>query len=156
LGLALSPAFQQLLAAQGPSRRAKNCILLWLNGGPSHIDTFDPKPGAETNGPFQAIDTKVSGRRVSQHLPKLAEQGKHLAVINSMTSKEGDHDRAYQFLHTGNIRDETVEYPALGSVVAKEWSADDGDLPAFVALNGSAPGAGFFGVEFEPHVIANM
>src|SRR6516225_9138195 len=79
LGLALSPAFQRLLAAQGPSRRAKNCILLWLNGGPSHIDTFDPKPGAETNGPFKAIDTAAEGVKISEHLPKLAAQAKQLA-----------------------------------------------------------------------------
>ncbi len=156
LGLALSPAVQQLLAEDGLKRRAKACILLWLNGGPSHIDTFDPKPGAETNGPFTAIDTQVAGMQFSQHLPKLAGQAQHLAVIRSMTSAEGDHDRAYQLLHTGNVRSETVDYPGLGSVVAQAWSADDGDLPAFVALNGSAPGAGFFGVEFAPHVIGNL
>ena len=156
LGLALSPAVQRLLAADGPQRRAKACILLWLNGGPSHIDTFDPKPGAETNGPFTAIDTQVAGMQFSQHLPKLAGQTKHLAVIRSMTSPEGDHERANQFLHTGNVRSETVDYPSLGSVVAREWSAEDGDLPAFVALNGSAPGPGFFGIQFAPHVIGNL
>jgi uncharacterized protein (DUF1501 family) len=156
LGLALSPAFQQLLAKEGPPRRAKRCILLWLNGGPSHIDTFDPKPGADTNGPFKAIATRVPGLQLSEHLPKLAGQANHLAVVRSMTSHEGDHDRAYHFLHTGNQRDETVEHPGLGSVLARAWSAEDGDLPAFVALNGSAPGAGFFGVEYAPHVIANL
>jgi uncharacterized protein (DUF1501 family) len=156
LGLALSPAVQRLLAAEGPQRRAKACILLWLNGGPSHIDTFDPKPGAETNGPFTAIDTQVPGMQFSQHLPKLAAQARHLAVIRSMTSVEGDHERAYQFLHTGNVRSETVDYPGLGSVVAREWSAEDGDLPAFVALNGTAPGPGFIGIEFAPHVIGNL
>jgi uncharacterized protein (DUF1501 family) len=154
--MALSPSVQQLLAAEGPTRRAKSCILLWLNGGPSHIDTFDPKPGADTNGPFKPVDSAVSGIQLGQHLPKLAVQAKHLAIVRSMTSKEGDHDRAYTFLHTGNIGDETVEYPTFGSVVAKEWSAEDGDLPSFVALNGSAPGPGFLGIEFQPHVIANM
>jgi uncharacterized protein (DUF1501 family) len=156
LGLALSPAVQSLLAAEGPHRRARACILLWLNGGPSHIDTFDPKPGADTNGPFTAIDTQIAGMRFSQHLPKLAAQAQHLAVIRSMTSPEGDHERANQFLHTGNVRSETVDYPALGSVVAREWSADDGDLPAFVALNGNAPGPGFLGVQFAPHTIGNI
>jgi uncharacterized protein (DUF1501 family) len=156
LGLALSPTVQRLLAADGPSRRAKACILLWLNGGPSHIDTFDPKPGAETNGPFTAIDTQVPGMQFSQHLTKLAAQAQHLAVIRSMTSPEGDHERANQFLHTGNVRSETVDYPALGSVVAREWSAEDGDLPAFVALNGNAPGPGFFGIQFAPHIIGNI
>jgi uncharacterized protein (DUF1501 family) len=156
LGLALSPTAQRLLASDGPRRRAKACILLWLNGGPSHIDTFDPKPGAETNGPFTAIETQVAGMQFSQHLPKLAAHAKHLAVIRSLTSPEGDHERANQFLHTGNIRSETVDYPSLGSVVAREWSAEDGDLPAFVALNGNAPGPGFFGIQFAPHVIGNL
>jgi hypothetical protein len=156
LGLALSPMFQKLLAEEATGRRAKACILLWLNGGPSHIDTFDPKPGAPTNGPFKPIDTAVTGIQISEHLPKLAAQAKHLAFIRSMTSKEADHELAYQLLHTGNQRSQTVEYPSLGSVVAREWTAEDGDLPAFVAINGSSAGPGFFGVEFSPYVINNL
>jgi uncharacterized protein (DUF1501 family) len=156
LGLALSPAFQQLLGKEAKSRRAKACILLWLNGGPSHIDTFDPKPGRPTNGPFKPIATSVSGVQISEHLPHLARQTKLLAIVRSLTSKEADHEQAYQLLHTGNLRSETVEYPALGSVVAREWTAEDGDLPAYVALNGAAPGAGFFGVEFSPYVVGNL
>src|SRR5258708_212026 len=101
LGFALSPAVQRLLAGDAPERRAKACILLWLNGGPSHIDTFDPKPGAETNGPFTAIDTAVPGMQFSQHLPKLAAQAKQVSIVRSMTSAEGDHERAYHLLHTG-------------------------------------------------------
>jgi uncharacterized protein (DUF1501 family) len=156
LGLALSPAWQRLLAKEGPARRAKACILLWLNGGPSHIDTFDPKPGSETNGPFQPIATRVAGLQFSQHLPKLAEQAQHLAVVRSLTSREADHDRAYVYLHTGNQREETVEFPSLGSVVARECSAEEGDLPAFVSINSSAAGPGFFGVEYAPHVINDL
>jgi hypothetical protein len=156
LGLALSPAVQRLLADDAPRRRATSCILLWLNGGPSHIDTFDPKPGAETNGPFTAIETRAPGLQFCQHLPKVAAQAGRLAVIRSLTSAEGDHERAYHLLHTGNVRTETVAYPGLGSVVAREWSADDGDLPALVALNGTAPGPGFLGVEFAPYIIGNL
>src|SRR5258708_3076619 len=82
---------------------------------------FAPKPGSDPNGPFKAIDTAVAGVQFSQPLPKLARQAKRLAVVRALTSREQDHDRAYQFLHTGNLRDETVEFPALGSVVAHEW-----------------------------------
>src|SRR5262249_39573883 len=156
LGLALSPSFQRLLAGDAPARRAKSCILLWLNGGPSHIDTFDPKPGAPTGGPFKAIYSTGSGVRLAQDLSQLAQQAKHLAVVRSMTSKEADHGRAYDFLHTGNLRDETVDYPSLGAVAARAWKAEDGDLPAFVALNGGSAGPGFFGVEFAPHVVGNL
>jgi uncharacterized protein (DUF1501 family) len=156
LGLALSPAFQRLLAAEKIDRRARSCILIWLNGGPSHIDTFDPKPGADTNGPFKAIDTQTEGVQISEHLPRLAEQSKHLAIVRSLTSREADHDRAYQFLHTGNVRSETVEYPALGAVVAKEWTGEESDLPAFVSINGSSAGPGFFGIDYAPHVITDL
>src|SRR6516225_9061726 len=85
LGLALSPMFQKLLAEEATGRRAKSCILIWLNGGPSHIDTFDPKPGAPTNGPFKPIDTAVTGIQISEHLPRLAEQARHLAIVRSVT-----------------------------------------------------------------------
>jgi len=156
LGLVLSPFFAQQLAAAGASEpRAKRCVLLWLNGGPSHIDTFDPKPGAATGGPFKAIDTAVSGLKLSEHLPKLAAQAGHLAVIRSLTSAEADHERAYQFLHTGNLPQETVAYPALGAVVARRWSAEESTLPSYVAINGDGPGAGFFGLEYAPYVIGD-
>src|SRR6516225_3630147 len=156
LGLALSPAWQRILAAEGASKRAKACILIWLNGGPSHIDTFDPKPGSDTNGPFEAIKTTVEGMRFCQHLPQLAEQAKHLAVLRTLTSREQDHDRAYQFLHTGNQKEETVEYPSLGAAVARSWSREESDLPGFVSINGSGGGSGFFGVDFAPLVVGNL
>jgi uncharacterized protein (DUF1501 family) len=156
LGLALSPLFERQLAAAGASGvRAKRCVLLWLNGGPSHIDTFDPKPGAATGGPFKAIDTAVPGLSLCEHLPKLAAHAGHLAVIRSLTSAEADHERAYQFLHTGNMPQETVAYPALGAVVARRWSGEESALPTYVAINGDGPGAGFFGVEYAPYLIGD-
>jgi uncharacterized protein (DUF1501 family) len=158
LGLALSPAFQRLLAAEGPSRRAKNCILVWLNGGPSHLDTFDPKPdaGDEYHGPTGVIDTSVAGVRFSGYLPRLAQQAGNLAVVRTLTSKEADHDRANFFMHTGNLRSETVDYPYLGSVAAKTWEDDKDELPNFVAINGAGGDGGFFGVEYSAHVIGNL
>jgi uncharacterized protein (DUF1501 family) len=156
LSLALSPSLQRLAAADRPGSRVKACILVWLNGGPSHIDTFDPKPGADTNGPFKAIDTAVPGMQFSEHLPRLAKQAKHLAVVRSLTSREQDHDRAYQYLHTGNARDETVEYPALGSVMAHEWTGEESDLPSYVALNGGSATAGFLGADVSPYFVGDL
>jgi uncharacterized protein (DUF1501 family) len=156
LGLALSPAMQRLLAVERIGRRAKACILIWLNGGPSHIDTFDPKPGAPTGGPFKAIDTTVPGLRLSEHFPKLAQRAKHLAVVRSLTSPEADHERAFSYLHTGNRQQDTVDYPALGSVVAAEWGRQAGDLPAFITIHGNGPTAGFLGSEHAPHAIADV
>ncbi|MDR3635654.1 MAG: DUF1501 domain-containing protein [Isosphaeraceae bacterium] len=154
LGLVFSPSIQrQLAAAEASGPKAKRCVVVWLNGGPSHIDTFDPKPGAATNGPFSPIDTAVAGVRICEHLPKLAAQANHWAFVRSLTSKEADHERAYQFLHTGNLPQETVEYPALGAVMARRWSGVEATLPTFVTINGSGASPGFFGLEYAPYVI---
>src|SRR5262245_7715813 len=72
-------------AAAADPKRKRSCIVLWMNGGPSHIDTFDPKPGEETGGPFAAIGTAVPGVRIAEHLPLVAKQMKHLAVVRSMS-----------------------------------------------------------------------
>src|SRR5258708_32541492 len=98
VGFACSSAIQGVLAQEGPARRAKACILLWLNGGRSHLDTFDPKPGTATGGPFEAIETSVSGIRLCQHLPELAKRAQHLAVVRSLKSKEADHGRGNYYL----------------------------------------------------------
>src|ERR1700730_2137863 len=71
--------------------KARACILLWLNGGPSHIDTFDPKPGRPGGGTFKSIATRAPGLALCEHLPQLAEQADALCVVRSMTSKEGNH-----------------------------------------------------------------
>jgi hypothetical protein len=159
LGWALAPSAQRLLAQQpAASATAKACILVWLNGGPSHIDTFDPKPGAETGGPFIPIDTAVSGLQFGEHLPKLAQQADKLAVIRSLTSVEADHDRAYYFLHTGNQLQAVTEFPSLGAVVAHNWSAEEADLPSFVTIgsSGNGDGGGFLGLEFNPYIIGDL
>lgn len=154
LGLAFSPLMQRSLAGQtGP--RAASCILVWLGGGPSHIDTFDPKPGAETGGPFKAIQSTVPGMRLSEHFPRLAGLGKHLAVVRSMTSREADHDRATYYLHTGSVPTEAVEMPELGSVVARTSGGGANDLPPFVAIDGQNGSPGFLGVEFASHAIGS-
>src|SRR5215475_13771439 len=94
-------------AASDPARR-RACILLWMLGGPSQIDTFDPKPGHENGGPFRAIDTAVSGLRISEHLPSIAKEMKKIALIRSMTSGEGNHDRARYFGATGYLPSTTA------------------------------------------------
>ncbi len=156
LGLAVSP-LARLNAAPAPLGRspAGRCVLIWLNGGPSHLDTFDPKPGAPTGGPFKAIDTTVPGLQLCEHLPKLAQRAKDLAIIRSITSPEADHDRAFTMLHTGQRPSETVAYPAFGAVVAREWSAEGGTLPNYVAIQGSGGSAGFFGLDYAPYVIGD-
>src|SRR5271154_6793817 len=96
-------------AAASPERR-RSCILLWMSGGPSQMDTFDLKPEHENGGSFKPIDTSVPGIQISEHLPKLARQMEHCAVVRSMTTKEGDHTRATYLLRTGYLPQGPVQY----------------------------------------------
>jgi hypothetical protein len=148
-------------AAAHPGRR-RACILLWMYGGPSQIDTFDLKPGHEHGGPYKPIKTAVPGLWISEHLPKVAGQMKHLALIRSMTSKEGDHGRASYYLRTGYIPQGQVQHPALGALVAKELENRAADLPGFVSIaplrfdNPAAWTSGFLGHEYAPLVVGDQ
>jgi len=154
-GAALS--FSQLLGitalfAQNAGK-AKSCILLWMAGGPSQIDTFDPKPGTPTGGEFKGISTTVPGIQICEHLPLLAKEMKDLAILRSMTSREGNHDRARYYVHTGYASAGVTQHPSFGAVVAKELVSQSQTLPAFISINGPSVGAGLLGVNFAPFVI---
>lgn len=133
----------------------KACIILWMNGGPSHLDTWDPKPGTLVGGPFKAIDTPLRGVRICEHLPGLAEAMPRLALLRGMTSREGNHVRAHHLLHTGYAPNPTVQHAAWGSLVASELGDLAADLPAFVSLGGPSGDGGYLGVGFNPFVVAN-
>jgi hypothetical protein len=141
------------------TRRRRSCILLWMNGGPSQLDTFDPKPGHANGGPIRAIQTGVPGIKISEHLPNLAKLVDHLAIVRSMTSKLGDHGLATDFVHTGYLSRGPVTYPTFGSLVAKEVGSEEDDLPAFVcvapprAAFPAAYSAGFLGARYAPLVV---
>ena len=139
-------------AAAAPAAHAGACILLWLNGGPSHIDTFDPKPGRATGGPFKAIKTRAPGMLLSEHLPRLAERTHEIALVRSMSSKEGNHGRAQYFAHTGYAPNPTVVHPSLGGWMSASLDAST-ELPAFVSIGGPSFGAGFLGVQNGPFVL---
>ena len=128
LGLISGSAWLQTLAAHAASGGAaaaprKSCILLWMTGGPSHIDTFDLKPDAPTEirGEFEAIDTSVAGIRISEHFPQLAKQMQHAAIVRSMTTPESDHQLASYHVHTGyQQRAGGLAFPALGAIASAE------------------------------------
>ena len=103
LGTSFSGWFNVLAtrAAQTGQRTTKRCVLLWMDGGPSHKDTFDLRPGTEQGGPFQQIQTNVSGIQISEHFPQFAQLMNHAAIIRSMSTPEGAHARAKYNLHTG-------------------------------------------------------
>jgi hypothetical protein len=146
--------------AAHPQRR-RSCILLWMNGGPSQTDTFDLKPGHKNGGPFKEIQTSAPGLKISEHLPKVAKFGDRMAVIRSMSTKEGDHERATFFLRTGYLPQGPIEYPPIGALLSKELGQEDAALPNFVSI---APyrffgrdsfGPGFLGPKYAPLVVGD-
>lgn len=136
-----------------PSATAKSIILLWMNGGPSHLDTWDPKPGTPTGGPTKSIKTRMTGLELSENMPHLADVADRLCVIRSMSSKEGNHDRARYLNHTSYAPNPTVEHPSLGGWVAAKLGAPANGLPPFVSLRGPSHGAGFLGTQYGPFVV---
>jgi hypothetical protein len=142
-----------LFAGKNP-RPARACILLYMAGGPSHIDTFDPKPGRKTGGPFQAIAT-TGEARISEHLPRLAAQMKEVAVIRSLTAREGNHDRARHLMHTSYAPAGGADHPAFGSLVAEAQARSTGGMPGYVTINGPGQGPGFLPASYSPFPVAN-
>ncbi len=90
---------------------------------------------ADANGgPFKEIATPVTGLKISEHLPQLAKQAKHLALVRSMTSREGDHNRAAYYLRTGYRPDGPIQYPPIGALLSKELGSSEAALPGFVSI----------------------
>lgn len=154
LGLSCSGWLPRLARAAPLNDRKRSCILLWMNGGPSQLDTFDPKPGHENGGPFKEIQTAVPGIRISERLPRVARHMKDVAILRGMNSQEGDHGRATYLMRTGYRPLESVPHPSLGSLVAKALGRTEDELPNFVSISppplGRAAGAGFLGPEYAP------
>lgn len=157
LGLSLPRLLQARQRENAAVAKAKSCILIWLDGGPSHLETFDPKPEApvEVRGPFGTISSSVPGVALSEHLPRTAARMKQLAIIRSMTSPLGEHGLANEYLLTGYRPSPVLAYPSYGSVLAymrKRIAA----LPPYIVVPepNSAHGAGFLGAAYEPFKIA--
>jgi uncharacterized protein (DUF1501 family) len=140
-------------ATDGRRAKANACVLVWLNGGPSHIDTFDPKPGRASGGPFKAIKARTPGMMLSEHLPHLADRGDKLAIVRSMSSKEGNHVRAQYFVHTGYSPNPTVAHPSLGAWTCARLGDASPELASFVSIGGPSIGGGFLGVQNGPFVL---
>jgi hypothetical protein len=162
VGWSLSGWLEALAAdtATNPERK-RSCILLWMNGGPSQTDTFDLKPGHANGGPFKEIATSVPGLRISEHLPKVAQQIKEMALVRSMSTKEGDHSRATFYLRTGYLPQGPINYPPIGATLSRELGSEDAALPNFVSIapvtffSPAAYGPGFLGPQYAPLVVGN-
>ena len=149
------------LHAAALRRRHKACILLWMQGGPSQFETFSPLEGHANGGGTKGIATEVPGIRFAEHWPESAKVADRLAVIRSMTSREGSHPRATYLLHTGYLPIPGVRHPTLGSMVAASLAstdpdADAADLPPVVRIGARGrgdSGAGLLGTAWEPFEI---
>jgi hypothetical protein len=122
-----------------------------MDGGPSHKDTFDMKPGTKDAGDFQPISTSVPGIQVSEHFPKFAQLMQHAALLRGMSTGEGAHERARVYLHTGYKPGiGGLSYPSVGALVAAELGRTDAALPNFVSVGNRSYGAGFLGAHYQP------
>ncbi len=163
IGASMSGWLETLAAdtATNPQRK-RACILLWMPGGPSQTDTFDLKPGHANGGPFRERQTTAEGLRISEHLPKIANHGKRLAVVRSMSTKEGEHGRATALLRTGYMPTGAIQYPPIGALVAKELGSADSPLPNYVSIapnrsfSPAAFGSGFLGPTYAPLIIGDQ
>jgi hypothetical protein len=144
--------------AQELRRNNKSVIIMWMAGGPATIDIWDLKPGAPTGGEFRPVPTSVSGIQISEHMPRTAQQMQHFAIIRSLTTNEGDHNRGTQLMHTSYTPNPAIQFPSLGSVAAHEIPKLEGyrdiSLPNYIAVgNGGAPG--FLGMMYAPFNVQN-
>jgi uncharacterized protein (DUF1501 family) len=134
LGQLLHPINAKQLANQD-----KRVLLIFLSGGVSQLETWDPKPGTPTGGPFLAINTNVPGIQISELLPFSAQHMDKLALVRSINTAENEHSRGAYFMQTGRRQNPAEPYPHLGSVMAKLLASDDNPMPGFIHIS---PGGG--------------
>jgi hypothetical protein len=144
------PAFASELAQKG-----KSVILLWLAGGASQLETWDPKPGRRTGGPYAKIKTNVPGIEISELLPKMSSRLDETAIIRSLNTKIADHGQAYNLMDIGRIPEPGVRFPHLGSIIAHQLGQIDSQVPDFVYMYTQTEGrrqdsAGYLGARYNP------
>ncbi len=139
------------LFAQESQKATKRCLVLWMGGGPSQLDTFDPKPGTATGGPVTAIQTAVPGLSIASGLPEIAKRFEKLSVIRGLNSPEGDHDRGSHFLHTGYPFVQAFPRPTLGSIISHENPVSD--FPLFVSVGARGLGPAYMGPDHAPFAV---
>jgi hypothetical protein len=135
---------------QGP--RPRSLILVWLAGGPSQLETFDPKPKSKNGGPTRAIATSVRGVQIAAGLPLVAEQLQHLALVRSMVGPEGDHSRASMLMKSGRRPEPSLVHPSLGALASHELGGAESAIPSYVSILDRNDGSrgGYLGHGYDP------
>jgi len=144
-----------MVNAQDLRKKHKAAILLWMGGGPATIDMWDMKPDSPNGGQFKPISTTADGVQICEHLPEMAKQMKHMAVVRSMSTREADHGRGRYYMHTGYVPNPNIEHPGYGSVIAHELieQVPELQIPPFVSVGGGSVGPGFLGMTWAPFVV---
>jgi len=154
---------QRTCALDRPGKKPASCILIWMDGGPTHFETFDPKPEApvEIRGEFQPINTNVPGIQICEHLPQLASIANKYAIIRSVCHNQGNHGAGNHYMMTGAPPRIPVGcgafvsfHPSMGSVAAKERPAPHG-LPPYFSMPSMSRSGGpnFLGAKYAPFVV---
>ena len=153
-------ALQTPTLAAELKRQQKSVILLWLAGGASQLETWDPKPGRITGGPFRAISTDIPSVQISELLPKMAQRMKTTAIIRSLNTRNGDHGGGTTLMETGRAKEAAIDYPDLGALIARELGRADSQVPDYVSLYSETEGrhkggAGFLGARYAPMFLSD-
>ena len=148
--MSLAPVSAKAASKRGADR-PKSLITLWMNGGMSQLETWDPHPGTEIGGNVKAIQTTVDGLEVSDFLPQMAQQMHEVCLIRSLTSLEGDHARGASYVKTGYRLEPTLVYPSLGAIAAHQLPDATVEIPQHVSLGGDNffPRGGYLGNEWD-------
>src|SRR4051812_10514088 len=142
--------FVEGLRAATPQLKKENksLIILWMGGGPSHMDLWDLKPGSQNGGEFKPVKTSAPGVEISEILPETAKVMKHLSVVRSLVTNEGSHERGTVLMNTGRPPSPVVQFPAVGAVASSLLTPKTLPLPGFIGIGGTAQqiGPGFLGM----------
>ena len=160
LGLSFAvPGLDLRAATARGAERQKSLLTIWLAGGPSQLETWDPHPGTEIGGDMgvSAIKTTIPNAWIADLYPQTAEQLHHVSIIRSLVSKEGDHERGAYMLHTGYQPEPTLVHPSIGAIAAHELPDDKVEIPQFVSLGSTPfpPRGGFLGDKLDAYRIFN-
>ena len=151
-GSLLASHFNRAWTSSENPARFRRCVVLWMEGGPSQLDTFDPKRSSTR----KSIATNVTGLKFAETLPGLAARADELCVVRSVGSREGEHGRATELMHTGFAPVPSFPRPALGSIFSHQVANGRSAIPNYVTLGGSGYGPAFLGTKNAAFVIENM
>jgi len=145
--------------AQQLQRNNKRLIIMYMNGGPATIDIWDLKPNHANGGEFRPVATSANGVQISEHMPITAQQMHKLAIVRSLTTNEGDHNRGRQLMHTAYTPNPAIDFPSIGAVMSLRAPTLPGyqaiSLPGYIAVGGGSGGGGFLGMNFAPFTVQN-